>query len=458
MLLAAVCVTALRAEAQLLNFSVASSVSSVQVSNVVAFSINVTNLIGLDLGGVVVTNQLPASVQIVNTSASQGTNLINGSVVEFHLGDFTNNAIAFLTVNARPISAGFITNTVSIASSTTVLTGAPVSIVIQATNAGVVRADLGVHIFGPTQVVITNDLTTYQVVATNSGPGTVTGVTLTNTLPPGAMLISAVPANYTLSQSNLIYNLGTLTNGGHVDLQFTIQPTNVGALLLSATIGSAAVIDLNPTNNIATTNVPVIAYLSGILVAVTNSSQQYNPQNGLIEQTILLSNAGPTSIASARVVVTGLTNLLANGVGTNSGNPYVYLCNTLDPNQSVSMLLQYYRPTRTTFPFLNSQLHAFEVPPVVFAAPTVVSVSTNLIISRILHLPNGTILLEWPAITNKTYTVVYCDNVLFSNAMIAPPSITAFGTRLQWVDYGPPTTRSAPTHSPVRFYRVFQNP
>jgi hypothetical protein len=67
-------------------------------------------------------------------------------------------------------------------------------------------------------------------------------------------------------------------------------------------------------------------------------------------------------------------------------------------------------------------------------------------------------LIEFPSITNRTYTVVYSDNVLFSNAMIAPPSIVAGANQKQWIDYGPPTTVSAPTNSSARFYRVFLNP
>jgi hypothetical protein len=68
-------------------------------------------------------------------------------------------------------------------------------------------------------------------------------------------------------------------------------------------------------------------------------------------------------------------------------------------------------------------------------------------------------LVEFPAITNRTYTMVYSDNVLFSNAMIAPPSFVAPANIVQWIDYGPPATVSAPSSSSSsRFYRVYLNP
>jgi hypothetical protein len=89
--------------------------------------------------------------------------------------------------------------------------------------------------------------------------------------------------------------------------------------------------------------------------------------------------------------------------------------------------------------------------------PVITAASTNLNISRIVQLGNGDMLIEWPTTSGKTYTVVYSDNASFSNAAIAPPSIVAPANRTQWIDYGPPTTRSVPTNT-ARFYRVYQNP
>lgn len=298
---------------------------------------------------------------------------------------------------------------------------------------------------------------TYVVTATNSGPAAAASVFLTNTLPPGVVLKSVSNQGYTVVSSNLIYNLGTLANGGSTDFLFTIQPTNVDTnLTLTASIGSTNVLDPNPTNNSTSTNVPVIAYLPGQLVAVTNSPQSIDFANGSMDQSILLSNAGTNDVPAVRVVVTGLTNRLFNAVGTNNGSPFVYYSRSLAAGQSVSLLLQYF--PRGLFPFSNGQLHPFAVPVPNLTPPTATGVSTNLSISRIGKLNNGWMFIEWPAITNRTYTVVYSDNVLFSNAMIAPPSIVAPANRIQWIDYGPPATVSAPTNASSRFYRVLQNP
>jgi|SRR5208282_4005262 uncharacterized repeat protein (TIGR01451 family) len=444
-----------RAGAQVFGFSVTASANPILVSNSLTYTINVTNLTGIPLANTQVTNLLPASVQFMNaTPPGYYTNY--GSVVVFDLGTFNIGAFAQLTVTVEPVAIGIITNTVTV-TSTTVTNITSTNVVIEVTNT-VIQADLGVAIAGPVQTVITNDWMTYEVTATNSGPDAAPNVVLTNTLPPGVVLLGVSPTNqiYTVAASNLIFNLGTLANGGFTNLQFTIQPTNAGGLTLFASIGAAGVLDTNTVNNTASTNITVTNYLPGLLVAVTNSAQTINLQNGLEEQSILLTNVGPIDVPAARIVVTGLTNRLFNAIGTNNGAPFVYYSAGLAAGQSATLLLQY--APRGSFPFTNGQLHAFAVPLPDWTPPAVTSVSTNVNVTLIVRLSNGNMLLEWPAITNRTYTVVYSDNVLFSNAMMAPPSIVAPANEVQWIDYGPPTTVSAPMNTSSRFYRVFLNP
>jgi hypothetical protein len=219
------------------------------------------------------------------------------------------------------------------------------------------------------------------------------------------------------------------------------------------------VTDTNSANNSASTNITVTNYLSSQLMAITNSAQAINLQNGLEEQSILLTNAGAMDVPAARVVVTGLSKQLFNAVGTNNGVPFVDYSAGLAAGRSVTLLLQY--APRGSFPFTNGQLHAFAMPLVPdWTPPAATSASTNVNITRIVKLANGNMLIEWPAITNRTCTVVYSDNVSFSNALMAPPSIVVAApvNEVQWIDYGPPATVSAPTNASARFYRVLLNP
>jgi hypothetical protein len=205
-----------------------------------------------------------------------------------------------------------------------------------------------------------------------------------------------------------------------------------------------------------------LSYFAGQLTAVTNSAQVYNSQNGLVEQSILVSNVGPNSVNAVRAVVTGLTNQLFNAVGTNNGSPFVVYAATLDTNQIVNLLLQFF--AMNYFQLTNSQLHAFAVSVPNLTPPAAAAVSTNVNITRIIKLTNGSpliigsMLIEFPSLTNRTYTVVYNDDLSSTNWLIAPPSIIAPANQTQWIDYGPPTTVSAPPNSSNRFYRVFLNP
>jgi len=447
-----------RASAQGFGLSVIPSGNSIFVSNSLTYTINVTNLTSVVLQDVLVTNSFSAPFQYIMSSFSSPpagvTN--NATSVIFDLGPLGISGIVQVFLTIQPEAAGSFTNAFVVVNAGTAVT-ASTNVVVNVTNL-VIPADLGVTMTGSSQVVITNDWMTYGVTVTNLGPGTASNVALTNTLPTGVVFKGIFPTNqlFTTAGSNMIFNLGTLTNGGYANLQFTVEPTNAGVLPFSASVGVAGVLDTNVANNFASTNITVTNYLPGLLVVVTNSGQSIDFANGSLKQSITLSNAGLSSVPAARIVVTGLSNQLFNAVGTNNGNPFVYYSTNLVAGQSVGLLLEYF--PRGVFPFTNSQLQAFAVPVPNWPAPPVTAISTNLNISRIVELPNGNMLIEFPSTLGRTYTVVYSDNVLFSNAMIAPPAIVAPANIVEWTDYGPPTTVSAPTNASTRFYRVFQNP
>ena len=301
---------------------------------------------------------------------------------------------------------------------------------------------------------------------TNLGPTNASNVILTNAvLSPSTNtwvtwgLVS--PTNLTVEFTNgtALVSLGTLTNQAVINCAFAAQATNAMLLTLYASVGSADVPDPNLTNNVATTNVLVTNALPGILVAnFASPLQAFNPQNGLMEQVVVLSNVGPTSVASSRVVVSGLTatNWLFNAAGTNNSDPFVVYAAPLNTNQSVNLLLQYFVPTGLPFTITTNQLQALEVPAYDLTPPS--NLGTNIAISDKLQLPSGRILIEFPSVTNAGYTVVYSDNATFTNSKVALPSITAPADRVQWIDYGPPGTISLPAGTNSRFYKVYLNP
>jgi hypothetical protein len=59
---------------------------------------------------------------------------------------------------------------------------------------------------------------------------------------------------------------------------------------------------------------------------------------------------------------------------------------------------------------------------------------------------------------NRLYYVQYSSNVnaLATNPLTALPAVRGTGSRVQWIDNGPPKTVSPPA-SGTRFYRVLES-
>ena len=418
------------------------------------------------------TNQTPAILDVFVTNAWSGPAQLlganatlpgfvistNATSAIFEISPFFIGNVVQLTASVRATDAGFITNAVTVgapAVSTNIFSTNKVNQVTNTT--ATVQDDLGVSIAGPFETVITNDYVTYGITASNLGPSSVSGVAVSSPLPPGVKLIGASPTSPAPQISNNIvrFSLGTLTNLESRSFALQVQPVNAGVLTFSASIGAENLVDPNPTNNTASTEITVTNYLSGLLIATAISAMTYDPQTGLMEQTILLSNLGSNTVASARVVGLSTTNWLFNAVGTNDGNPFVVYGASLAPGQSVDLVLEYFVTTR--LPISATNYAAFEVPPPNLAPP--VGTNAPFLITLFTNLPSGNTLIEFQSIPNRSYTILYGpEATLSSNVLAAQPSIAAPADRTQWIDAGPPKTVAHPTNASARFYRVQLNP
>jgi hypothetical protein len=176
----------------------------------------------------------------------------------------------------------------------------------------------------------------------------------------------------------------------------------------------------------------------------------FNPQTGLFEQRVTVTNSSTNTAAAVRLLVSGMRTgvTLYNAYGTNSGRPYVQYNAPLNPGESVVFRLEYYVPDRRTF---TSTLEAQTVTPI---APTVldggVPVDKYFMDTRLPGEPR--FVIEWVSVPGRRYTVLYSSDL--QNWTAATPSITANATRTQWYDDGPPKTSSKPAASSARFYRI----
>jgi len=322
------------------------------------------------------------------------------------------------------------------------------------TAAAQTSADLAIAIYNTPLDVYTNDYMPYSMFVTNLGPGTVSSVVVTNILPSGFSLIGATPA-YTLTGNTLTFNLGSLTNLAVQKLTVSAKPTSAGSYTISSTVSSTSNTDPNTANNSAGFSANVGNYLPSALTMSLISTQFINFQSGLEDQWVQLLNAGSIPVASARIVVSGLTTKsLYFAAGTNNGNPFVIYGSTLAPGQNAELLLEFY--PYGSFTFSSSQLQAFSTPLANLTPPS--NLGAPMSPSYAVRTSTNTVLIEWPSVVGQRYTVVYSDNPEFANPLFAPPTIAAPANIVQWIDYGPPLTVSAPTNAVPRYYRIYLTP
>ena len=89
-------------------------------------------------------------------------------------------------------------------------------------------ADLSVSALFSTNQVMAGDAVTLQIAVSNAGPAIVTQAFVTNGLPAGYIVLSSSPSNfsYTISGSNVVFSLGTISTNTNATLQVSMALTN----------------------------------------------------------------------------------------------------------------------------------------------------------------------------------------------------------------------------------------
>jgi len=448
-------VVAGRVEAQGISYLVQAP-TNCAVSNIITFNVSLTNQAGSV--NITMTNTFVGTTfQLGAVTTGLGTYSVGSTNVIFQLGPMTNSQVTTMTMAVTPTSTGSLSNLFSFATNGVLIGFGSFTPVVQVTNPAPV-AGLVVAMTGPAAQVFSNDWMVYNVNVTNLGPSAAPGIFLTNTLPPGVGYKTNSLAFKRLgSDSNVVFNLGTLTNQAFINFQLTVQPTNAGTFTFSSVLSTNGLVIPNPASVSDSITVVVSNFLSnpGQLTGTIVSTQKYNFLSGRLEQNIVLSNAGPTSVDSARLTVTGLTNRLSNATGTNNGNPFVTYAASLAAGKKGYLVLQF-SPTQIAFPFTNSQLRADGVTLPNLAPAADGLIPTNIV--QFVRLSSGGMVIAFPSLTNRTYTVEYCTNLVSPIWLAAQPLTYTPANYTFWIDYGPPLTVSHPTNTPARFYRVFLNP
>ncbi len=179
----------------------------------------------------------------------------------------------------------------------------------------------------------------------------------------------------------------------------------------------------------------------------TSSTLVVNRQTGLWEQRITVRNAGQRAIGGFEITVTGLP-AGASLYNASDARPPVFIAGYYQPlaaGESVTLMLEYYSPTRGSLSPVLSTAAVLPREGVSTAAGAAVS------IDRMLMLEPGAFLLEFTAVPGELYQVQYSTGGAWADSWVR---IRAAGNRVQWIDRGAPRTSSPPQPGKSRFYRV----
>lgn len=237
-----------------------------------------------------VTSTLPATVNFVSATASQGACSQNGGVVICQLGPIGSNQVATISLVSLPTELGALTN--GAAATGDALDLAPADNVASATAVVVVNADLAIGVTTLTTPVWVGEEATYAFSITNLGPNPAGAVRLTNTLPVALNFVSVTPerGSCTVTGKTVLCQFGTLAAGERVGITFVTRAAQDGLHPSLAHLASAAA-DPDPANDIATPTLRALA-----------------PAGQFSSAPISIPDSGPATPYPSTIQVSGLTS------------------------------------------------------------------------------------------------------------------------------------------------------
>ncbi|MGA3355127.1 MAG: hypothetical protein ABSD85_18405, partial [Acidimicrobiales bacterium] len=190
-----------------------------------------------------------------------------------------------------------------------------------------------------------NTNVTYAITATNNGPDSAAGVTLTDNLPTGITYVSSSTATgsvtFSSSQDRLTWTVGTLASGTTATLTMVATVNNAGAITNTVTETQTTANPSGVTTASATINPTNVATVAAVKT-VSNATPADGSQD---TYTINVTNNGPSSAAG--VVVTDPlpagTVFVSDGVVpggttvTESNNIVTWTIGTMTDNASLQL-------------------------------------------------------------------------------------------------------------------------
>ena len=236
---------------------------------------------------------------------------------------------------------------------------------------------------------------------------------------------------------------------------FDIQSAPPGSYQLSMDIWN----DLGPTEDIFVTGCcgtldNLLTFGTATLTVVVRTPDlthigdlRFNPQTGLMEQTLTFTNTGTRPINNFRIFIDNLPTGIEfrNSQGTLNSIPYADLFTAIAPGASVNAVVEYFDPQRAL-----ATSPEFRIEKTDAIAPNPNSNGDLSLDLRVIEITGKGVLVEFLTQKDGVYVIEYSSDM--TEWKVAQPSLTGTGQRVQWFDSGLPKTVSFPTAP--RFYRI----
>lgn len=308
-----------------LSVAMASAPNPGLVARPLTYTVSVANNGPSPASDITVTNALPVNSTFQSATGSMGSFVVAGNIVFWRVPGLAVGGNATATLTIVPTAEGSFPAIASVG-------GAQFDPILGNNTATVntvigPASDMAIGVADFPNPVVAGSNLTFAVVITNLGPSTASGIIVNDLLSPGMNVLSAAPSQgfVTVSNSVLVWTVGTLSNSAKAALTFVVGTTTNGTLRTTATV-IAAQSDPNPANNSATTSTVVAAPFIAIAPAAATLIYESGPVNGAVDPgetvTVLLRLRDIGNIGTRNLVGTLLTNAGVRPLAPN--NPQTY--------------------------------------------------------------------------------------------------------------------------------------
>ncbi|WP_345319037.1 DUF11 domain-containing protein, partial [Novipirellula rosea] len=268
---------------------------AVTAGDTVTYKITVRNDGPQPAVDVVVTNTLPADVELVSTSLPYS---LSGRTLTYTLGDLDVGSVRTIDLEVLTATTGTLINSVDVTSSTDD-PDATNNTSMETTEVNPPQADLLVTLDDSADPVLVGDSFSYNLTVTNLGPEPATDVTLSSVLPTGTQFVSATSGGQ--YDSGIVeFELGDLAVGESIDVSIDVVATQAGQLTHHASVSSDT-LDLTLANNDASETTHVDPPHADLSLTISGAAETVTIGDELTYQ-FSITNHGPEVATGVQLI------------------------------------------------------------------------------------------------------------------------------------------------------------